>query len=119
MSACILDNNRIIKESTIMKKILASGLIAASLALGGCASSQPYGGLFTDLQLPVTATSNEQGTKVGTATCKSILAMVATGDCSIEAAKQDGNITEVTHVDWKANNILGIIGNYELIVHGN
>jgi hypothetical protein len=79
----------------------------------------PVGGLLTDIQLPVGATSNAEASKTGSAKCTSILALVATGDCSMETAKKNGNITSVTHADWKANNILGIIGNYELIVHGN
>ena len=64
------------------------------------------------------ATSNSAAGKVGKATCQSILSLVATGDCSIEAAKKNAGITEVTHVDWKANNILGIIGTYTVTVHG-
>lgn len=102
-----------------MKKILSTTVLAASMTMAGCATSVPVGGLFTDIQLPVAATANAQGSKVGTAKCQSILALIAQGDCSIEAAKADGNITSVTHIDWKANNILGIIGNYELTVHGN
>jgi hypothetical protein len=102
-----------------MKKIFASALLASSVALTGCATSVPVGGLFTNIELPVGATSNAQATKTGSATCQSILALVAMGDCSIEAAKKNGNITSVSHADWKANNILGIIGNYELVVHGN
>ncbi len=102
-----------------MKKLLTSVLLASSVALTGCATSMPVGVILTDITLPVGATANEQGSKVGIAKCQSILAVVATGDCSLEAAKEDGNITSVTHVDWKANNILGVIGNYELTVYGN
>jgi hypothetical protein len=102
-----------------MKNVLKVSVLAvAAMLLQGCATSVPVGGLFTDLQLPVAVTSNAQGTKIGIAKCKSVLGLVATGDCSLEAAKKQGGITEVTHVDWKANNILGIIGEYELIVHG-
>ena len=102
-----------------MKNVLkVSVLAAAAMLLQGCATSFPIGSLFTDVQLPVAVTGNAQGTKIGVAKCKSVLSMVATGDCSLEAAKKQGGITEVTHVDWKANNILGVIGEYELIVHG-
>ena len=92
--------------------------LAAVAFLTGCASPMPIGVAYTDVKLPVDAESATAGDKVGEATCKSILALVATGDCSIEAARQDGNISEVTHVDWEANNILGIIGNYKLTVYG-
>lgn len=102
-----------------MKKIISAVAVTASMTLAGCATSVPVGGLFTDVQLPAGVTSNAKATKTGHAKCQSILTLIAQGDCSIEAAKADGNITNVTHMDWKANNILGIIGNYELIVHGN
>ena len=100
-----------------MTKLPLFGFIG--VALTGCATSMPVGGIYTDLKLPVTATSDGGGTvKVGTAECMSVLALVATGDCSIEAAKKNGGITKVYHVDWEANNILGIIGKYKVVVHG-
>ena len=85
----------------------------------GCASPYPQGILLTDLTLPVAATSNSgKATKVGTATCTSLLGLVTQGDASLEAAKKNGGITKVYHVDWKAKNILGIIGEYTLTVYG-
>jgi len=94
-------------------------MAGAVMMLAGCASSFPAGGLFTDLKLPVAATGEAGGKKMGEASCTSILAMVATGDCSINTAKKNGKITKVTHVDWSANNILGIIGNYKVVVYGD
>lgn len=103
-----------------MKRMkLLVGLLAAAALLSGCATSLPIGVLFTDVTLPVNATSNVgKAVKTGEAGCTSILSMVATGDCSIEAAKKNGGISKVYSVDWKANNILGIIGNYKVIVTG-
>ena len=102
-----------------MSRILkVASFICSAALLQGCATSVPVGSLMTEVQLPVAVTSNNKATKVGTAECKSVLSMIATGDCSIEAAKKQGGISEVTHVDWKARNILGIIGEYELVVHG-
>ncbi len=46
------------------------------------------------------------------------LGMVAIGDASIEAAKKNGGITKVHHVDWAVENILGIIGKYRVTVYG-
>ena len=101
-----------------MTKILKISLLAGVALLQGCAMSVPMGNLMTEIQLPVAVTSNSTAMKVGVAECKSYLGMVATGDCSLETAKKQGGITEVSHVDWKAKNILGIIGEYELVVHG-
>lgn len=102
-----------------MKQIKIAALLLAFAMLSGCASSYPMGVLFTEVTLPAGATSNaDKGSKTGSAECISVLSLVATGDCSIAAAKKEGRITKVTHVDWYARNILGIIGNYKVIVHG-
>ena len=105
-----------------MRKLLSGlALTAGALVFAmGCASPQPVGVLYTDLTLPAIATSNAQGAKVkvGTAECTSILALVAMGDASIEAAAKNGGITKIHSVDWEANNILGIIGKYKTIVRG-
>jgi len=93
-------------------------LLAFAALLSGCATAFPAGSLFTDLQLPVDATANSAGDKVGSSMCTSILALVATGDCSIEAAARSGGISKIHHVDWQAHNILGIYGRYETKVYG-
>jgi len=93
----------------------------AALTIGftsGCATAFPVGSLYTDIALPVDVSSAAGGSKQGQASCQTILAAIATGDCSIEAAKQNGGITTVSHMDWKTKNILGIIGNYTLTVYG-
>lgn len=101
------------------KKMMLAALAAAGL-LAGCATPYPVGTIYTEVKLPTTATSNT-GTpsKVGVAECTSVLSMVATGDCSYEAAKRNGGITKVTHADWDAKNILGIFGTYKLTVRGD
>ncbi|MEE9425164.1 MAG: TRL-like family protein [Methylococcales bacterium] len=103
-----------------IKRIALAAAIGATAILSGCATNYPVGGAFTDVTLPVQVT-DENGTssKQGTSSCVSYAAMVALGDCSIDAAKRDGGITEVHHMDWKANSILGIIGRYELTVYGD
>jgi hypothetical protein len=103
-----------------MKKRLALLIVfAAVVCFSGCATVYPIGGLYTEVKLPVDVTSNNgPALKVGTAECKSILALVAIGDASIEAAKKNGGITKVHHVDWSVENILGIIGKYKVTVYG-
>lgn len=102
-----------------MKKVKLLVAFSAAMMLAGCATSVPVGFLYTDMKLPQGATSNSGKTvKTGTAECMSVLSLVATGDCSIEAAKKNGGITKVNHVDWDAKNILGIIGNFKTIVYG-
>jgi hypothetical protein len=100
-----------------IRSLLLIGIAAAGLA--GCATPTPLGFIYYDAKLPVTATSNSASTRVGTATCESILSVVALGDCTIEAAKRNGNITKVTNVDWDARNILGVYGTYTTKVYGD
>jgi hypothetical protein len=105
-----------------MRKMLISvvGLFVCSLLFSGCASPYPVGTLYTNLKLPVSVTSNQagKGEKVGTAECQSILALVATGDASVQTAMNNAGITKIHHVDWEVENILGIIGKYKVTVYG-
>ncbi len=79
--------------------------------------SPAAGSIYTDVKWGDTATQNSQATKQGTACATAILGF-ATGDASVEAAKEDGDITEVTHVDHTTKNILGIWGEFCTIVYG-
>ena len=102
-----------------MKKILGvMGIAIALFALTGCATSIPVGQLYTGVKLPTTATSNTNATKTGTATCSSVLSLIAVGDCSIETAAKNGGITQIQSADLEVNNILGIYGSYTTIVRG-
>jgi hypothetical protein len=96
---------------------LAAVLIVMSF-LVGCATTYPIGTLFTEVKLPTEATGANAGSKVGTSQCISILALIAMGDASIEAAMKNGGITKIHHVDWSAKNILGIYGEYKTTVYG-
>jgi hypothetical protein len=104
-----------------MKKIITS---VVALGLGatlftGCATHPTAGALFSDVKVPVTATSNANATKVGVSdTCVSILGLVATGDCSVANAKKNGGISQVSSVDYQTNNLLGIINKGKTIVTG-
>lgn len=103
-----------------MKKSLVLIPAAAALLLAGCASPVPNGVIFTDVQLPVSATSNQDTSKmkVGKSFCKSYVGMVTIGDASVQTAKKNGGIKKVVAVDWKAKSILGLIGEYECTVYG-
>lgn len=102
------------------KTLMGTGIMAvcAICFLIGCATPYPMGSAYTNVKLPVIATAASESPKVGTAECKSYFGLVATGDASIDAAMKNGGIKKVHHVDWEANNILGIIGTYKIIVYG-
>ena len=71
------------------------------------------------LTLPVNATSNPVGSKVGTATATGYLSVLFFNqDASIQTAAKNGGITKISTVDIKVTNILGLIVKYETIVTG-
>lgn len=71
------------------------------------------------ITLPVTATSNAVGSKVGHATGMVYLGVLSFGaDASIKTAAKNGGITKISTVDIKRTSILGIVGSYETIVTG-
>ena len=93
----------------MLKKIKAiAAMVAVVLMMSSCA-----------LTLPVTATSNKVGSKVGTARANGYLGILFfDADASIQAAAKAGGITKISTVDIKTENVLNIITNYETIVTG-
>jgi len=93
----------------IMRKLK---LIFALLAIVAMMSS-------CSLTLPVTATSNPVGEKVGTAKATGFLGVLFfDADASIRTAAKNGGITEISTVDIKQGNVLNLIVTYETIVTG-
>ena len=87
---------------------LTKKLLGASLALfmlSGC-STYIGGALFSATKLPQSVGTGSNGTKEGEACAMEILGMVAIGDASISAAKAQGGIKTVSHVDQANMNIL-------------
>jgi hypothetical protein len=102
-----------------MRKILALVLLAGFLTSCGAYVASPLTGfLYTDVKAPIAVTNHDVSSKVGTAKATSILGFVATGDASIEAAAKSAGITQIHHVDYQANSILGIVANFTVYVYG-
>ncbi len=98
-------------------------IIAVTLALtvAGCSYfvSPMMGGVVrTDAKFPVTATT-AQGSKKGYACARNFLGLIASGDASIEAAKENGGITNVATVDSQVSSFLFFYGKYCTVVTGN
>ena len=91
------------------------------LNLTGCmgVASPVAGWAYTEAQWDGVIEDGPAPTKTGKACATSILAMVATGDASLETAKANGGITQISHVDHSSKNILGIFGEYCTIVKGS
>ncbi len=92
-----------------MKKFIKPFLaVFAALSLASCS-----------LTVPVNATNNEVGSKVGRASGTCYLTALCFGaDASIQSAAKNGGISKISTVDFKTTNILGIIVTYECIVTG-
>jgi len=71
------------------------------------------------ITLPVNATANPVGEKVGTSKATGFLSILFfDADASIQSAAKNGGITEISTVDIKHTNVLGILTTYETIVTG-
>lgn len=74
--------------------------------------------IYNETKYGYIATTESSATKEGKACAQTIMGLVATGDASITAAKAAGGITTVSHIDYSAKSILGIIGDWCTIVKG-
>lgn len=96
-------------------------VLALAIVFSGCAT-QIYplaGALYTDgVKSPIAATSNDVGTKVGTAKANSIIG-IAFGDASIQKAATNADIKKVSTVDYKVWSFLGIFVETTTIVTGS
>ena len=96
-------------------------LVSLSVLLfTGCATAPtPVPGfLIGNVSYSGFVSAEQGGNKVGRATCKSILGIISSGDCSIEAAKRNGGITTVSTVDYESTNVLGFYASYTTTVTG-
>lgn len=99
----------------------SAALVVGLLTLSGCmpVASPAVGLFYTEVKYGTVATTHTNAAKEGRACAQTILGLVATGDASLSAAKANGGITQVTHVDHSARSILGIIGEWCTIVKGS
>jgi hypothetical protein len=109
-----------------MRTFLALGAMSLVVGLSGCMIvDSPIKGvlgtevIWGDIATGKTGSSTPAATKEGKACAESILGLLARGDASVRAAKENGNITEVTSVDHSARNLLNIVGEWCTIVKGH
>ena len=92
-------------------------VLLISLFFSGCAV------LYTDIKTPMPSlglNTDAQGTThVGKASCASYVWIVALGDCSVQAAMQNGGIAKVHHMDTEINSyFFGIYTKFTTVVYG-
>ncbi|MCK0537116.1 TRL-like family protein [Alcanivorax quisquiliarum] len=103
-----------------MKRIMFAA--AAAGLLSGCATAtMPVNGfMYGNVKAPLAATAApEQATRVGRASARSILGLIASGDASIHAAARNGGIREIHYVDYESQNFFGIVAEFTVVVYGN
>jgi hypothetical protein len=108
-----------------MRSLLAPGVVTLVVSLSGCMIvDSPIKGIlgteviWGDIATGKSGSANPDASKEGKACAESILGLLARGDASVRAAKENGNITEVTSVDHSAKNLLNIFGEWCTIVKG-
>lgn len=105
-----------------MKSLTIGLCVAAAAMLTGCVAVGPTNAnslLTLDVTSPDTnfIDNSVKPAKCGEATADGILCFTR-GDCSIKKAMANGGITKIHHVDYKVNNILGIVGTTTTLVYG-
>lgn len=78
-----------------------------------------YGLVYMNVKGPEQTTPNLLGKKMGKGYCESFLGVYARGDCSIETAAREANITRITHVDHYSETVLLVYSKYTILVYGN
>jgi hypothetical protein len=103
-----------------IRSLLLTSAVGAVLFASGCAAARSpvTGAWYTDVKADSVSTSNAGGNKVGRATAKSYVGLVALGDCSTDAAAKNGGITKISHVDYESWSILGLYATTTTVVHG-
>ena len=97
-----------------------------SLILASCASGPPISGIiYTNVKQPYfdilgkAQLTDTDRTKVGQTVCHTyVFWLVATGDCSIGTAMDNGGLKKVQNVDVHVVDYLGLYGTYTLTVFG-
>jgi len=105
-----------------MKKSSLLAACAAAVLFTGCISAPftPPMGLYSEVSAPLSTEGTiDIGSKRGEASAKTILGLVATGDCSIAEAAKNGGLSTIKHIDYRYQNILGIVQETTVIVYGD
>jgi len=108
----------------VIRPLVTLGVFSLVVGLSGCmiVDSPIKGMMGTEViwgDIATGETADSRSLKEGKACAESILGLLARGDASVRAAKQNGNIKEVISVDHSARNFLNIVGEWCTIVRGH
>lgn len=89
-----------------MKKLLIT--LAILLVGAASANAEFLGGfIYNGMTTPGGGYTNAPAYKQGSATCRNILFIVSTGDCSVKTAMKNGGIKSLAGYDVHRENIIG------------
>jgi len=111
--------------------LVVSIVLFSFILVSGCAIKgpmPPVGTLFTNVKAPESASTlalrtgnmDKVGTsKKGASSASAFLGLISVGDASIQAAMENGGITQIHHVDYETTLILGgVFHRLTTIVYG-
>jgi hypothetical protein len=107
----------LLKKEKEMKKLLLLSALLVFAALPACAKD-PSGFIWQNTTAPLAGSSNVAAAKTGTAVCNQYFGVVATGDCSLRTAMQNGKINSLGYADQQAKLIFGF-GKITTTAYGN
>src|SRR4051812_27666907 len=99
-------------------KMAGCGLVLLGSLGCAMARSPVTGFLYTDVKSNSGVTEAYGGSARGEACASSILGIVGTGDASLDAAKKNGGVVQVTAIDNSAMSVLGVYAKFCTIVYG-
>ena len=89
--------------------------------ISGCviAPFQPPVGAVSVVKAPLSTEGNfSASSKCGVSSSVCILGIVATGDCSIDAAVESAGLNKINHIDYGYLNVLGVFQKTTVYVYG-
>ncbi len=109
-----------------MRRLAGVAALCTVLALSaGCATYRapvvpPVGLLYSAFKAPLTTEFSGQAAelKSGEASTSSVLGLVATGDCSLEAAAHEGGLNTIEYCDYSYLNVLGVYQRFTVVAYG-
>ncbi len=107
-----------------MRKLMAVAVLCGLVGMMvGCYSAPvmpPIGAIYSGIEAPLSTEFSGQSANLrsGEASSSSILGLIATGDCSIEAAAAEGGLSTVEYCDYKYTNVFGVYQKFTVVAYG-
>jgi hypothetical protein len=100
--------------------ILGLGVLSTGCTYYVAPVMPPPGWIYSDIKAPIDtdAQTNAIGPRMGSASTTSILGLLSWGDASVATAVQDGNLSNVNHLDYEFLNILFVYQKFTVNAYG-